>query len=41
MMVMAGLGDHIGGVIFAAQTHFQHQRIGGMARESQEHGRRR
>ena len=31
--------DHIGGVISAAQAHFQHHRIGGMAREGQEHGR--
>ena len=34
---MAGLGDHIGGVIFAAKPDFQHQGIGGMAREGQEH----
>ena len=39
MTVMAGLRDHIGGVVFAAQPDLQHQRVGGMAREGEEHRR--
>ena len=40
MTLTRGRGDDIGRVVSAAEAHFQHERVGGMAREGKERRRR-